>query len=162
MHYKGLFLPLDLCSPLQGEPYMDSLHLYIDPIHPLFCNIFNKFSRCPCFTQRFHNLYNSPCCSTNPWHPLWSSTLNKIQRVVVTFTHDFKGSTITHWKYLFNISNGYFVEYHLDSWFERYHRLNINIYLTQKGTTYHHIQWDFVSLLKKLHKDLHIFIEISL
>jgi hypothetical protein len=47
------------------------------------------------------------------------------------------------WKYLFNISNGYFTESHLASWFERYHRLNLNMYLTQGGHTYHHIQWYF-------------------
>ena len=36
-------LPSDFCSPLQGEPYMDSLHLYMDPLHPLVYKIFNKF-----------------------------------------------------------------------------------------------------------------------
>jgi hypothetical protein len=141
------FLPLDLRSPLQGEPYMDSLHpymdslhLYMDPLHPLVCNIFNKFAGCPCCPWRFHNLYNSPCCYTNPWHHLWPSPLNQIQRGVVTSTQHFRGSTIAHLKYLFNISNGYFVEYHLAFWFERYHLLNIDIYLTQGGCAYHHLQ----------------------
>jgi hypothetical protein len=122
---------------------MDSLHPYMDPLHPLVCNIFNKFAGCPCCPRRFHNLYNNPCCSTNPWHPLWPSTLNQLQRGVVTSTQHFRGSTISHWKYLFNISNGYFVESHLASWFERYHRLNLNMYLTQGGRAYHHIQWYF-------------------
>jgi hypothetical protein len=141
------FLPSDLRSPLQGEPYMDSLHpymdslhLYMDPLHPLVCNIFNKFAGCPCCPRRFHNLYNNPCCSTNPWHPLWPSTLSQLQRGVATSTQHFKGSSISHWKYLFNISNGYFAESHLAFWFERYHRLNFSMYLTQGGRAYHHIQ----------------------
>jgi hypothetical protein len=43
------------------------------------------------------------------------------------YTKFFRGSTISHWKYLFNISNGYFTKSHLASWFERYHRLNLNM-----------------------------------
>jgi hypothetical protein len=57
----------------------------------------------------------------------------------------FRGSTITHWKYLFKISKGYFIKSHFPSWFERYHRLDLNIYLTQEGRVYHHIQRYFSS-----------------
>jgi hypothetical protein len=143
------------------HPYMDSLHLYMDPLHPLVCNIFNKFAGCPCFPRRFHNLYNNPCYSTNPWHPLWPSTLIQLQRGVVTSTQHFRGSTIAHWKYIFNISNGYFTESHLASWFERYHRLNLNMYLTQGGCIPPY-SMVFFSLLKKLKKEFHIWLEISL
>jgi hypothetical protein len=47
------------------------------------------------------------------------------------------------WKDLFNISNGYFIESHFASWFERYHRLNLSMYLTQGGHAYHHLQRSF-------------------
>jgi hypothetical protein len=122
------------------HPYMDSVHLCMDPLHPLVCKIFNKFSGCTCYPRRFHNLYNSPCCSTNPWHPLWPSPLCQITIGYMTSTYYFKGSTISHWKYIFRISIGYFVESHSASLFERYHRLNIIMYLTQGGHAYHHIQ----------------------
>lgn len=122
---------------------MDSQHLYMDPLHPFVWKIFNKCSGCPCCTQRFHNLYNRPCCSTNPWHPLWPSTLNQLQRGVATYTQHFRGSTIAHWENIFNISNGYFAKSHLDSCFERYHQLNLCVYLTQGGCMYHHIKWSF-------------------
>jgi hypothetical protein len=112
----------------------------MDSLHPLVCNIFNKFSGCPCFPRRFHNHYNNPCCSINPWHPLWPSTLIQLQRGVATSTQNFKISSIAHWKYLFNILNGYFAESHLAFWFERYHRLNFIMYLTQGGRVYHHIE----------------------
>jgi hypothetical protein len=132
------FLPSDLHSPLKGEPYMDSLHpymdslhLYMDPLYPLVCNIFNKFAGCPCCPQRFHNLYNNPCCSTNSWHPLWPSTLNQTKRGVVASTQHFIGSSISHCKYLFKIANRYFTKSHFTSYFERYHRLNLSMYLTQ-------------------------------
>jgi hypothetical protein len=71
---------------------------------------------------------------------LWPSTLSQLHIGVSTYTHHFKVSSIYHWKYLFNISNGYFVESHLASWFERYHRLNLSMYLTQGGHVYHHLQ----------------------
>jgi hypothetical protein len=122
---------------------MDSLHLYMGPLHPMVCNIFNKFAGCPCYSRRFHNLYKISCCSTNPWHLLCPSTLSQLQIGVVTSTQHFRGSTIANWKYIFNISNGYFAESHLASWFEKYHRLNLSMYLTQGGYAYHHLQWYF-------------------
>ena len=122
IHYKNhswststtwIFFPSDMRSPLQGEPYMDSLHIYMDPLHPLVCNIVNKFGGCPCFPWRFQNLYNNPCYSTNPWNTLWPSTLRQVRRGVATSTQHFRGSTIAHWKYIFKISNDYFIESHL-------------------------------------------------
>jgi hypothetical protein len=109
----------------------------------IHCKHITVGSQCLCFPRRFHNLYNNPCCSTNPWHPLWLFTLSQIQRIFAISTQHFRGFTIAHWKYLFNILNGYFMESHLTSWFERYHRLNLSMYLTQGGCTYHHLQQYF-------------------
>ena len=39
---------------------------------------FRNFAGCPCCSRRFHDLYNNPCCSTNPWHHLWPTTFSKI------------------------------------------------------------------------------------
>jgi hypothetical protein len=66
-------------------------------------------------------------------YPLSPSTLIQLQRGVATFTQHFRGSTTSHYKYIFNISNGYFMKSHLASWFERYHRFNLSKCLTQGG-----------------------------
>lgn len=139
----------------------------MDPLHPLVCNIFNNFAGFPCCSQRFHNLYNNPCCSTNPWHPLWPSTLStltfrKIQRDVADSIVCLRGPTIAHLKGFFVISNGYFTDFHLASWFERYDRLNLSICLTQGGCTYQYLPHIFFSLLRQLHKEFHTWLEIYL
>jgi hypothetical protein len=53
-------------------------------------------------------------------------------------------------------------ESHLASWFERYHRLNLNMYLTQGGRAYHHIQRYFSPCSENYKKEFHIWMEISL
>jgi hypothetical protein len=133
------FNTFTLSSPLQGEPYVDSLHPYMDPLHPLVYNIFNKFAGCPCYPRRFHNLYNNPCFPTKLWHPLFPLHLPNFKEFILPL-HNIS-EALPH--LIINISSRSQMGISRNLiWLHglRYHQLNINMHLTQGGPSYHHIQ----------------------
>ena len=113
---------------------LPSMVLKEDPLHLLVYQIFSNFAGCPYCSRRFHNLYNNPCYSTNPWHHLWPSTFNKISIDPANSIGHFGGSTISHLKFFSFISNRYFTEFHFVSWFVRYDHLKLHMFLHISAT----------------------------
>lgn len=67
----------------------------------------------------------------------------QLQSAFSHYSGNFRSRSTYGWKDLFKISTGYFTDSHLAFWFERYHQLNLSIFLTQGGRAYRHLPWTF-------------------
>ncbi len=60
------------------------------------------------------------------------------------YSRNFRTISTHGLKYLFNFSNGYMMESHFPSWFERYHQLYFIVFLSQWGQTYPYFRGHFL------------------